>query len=268
MYLISSYAAKNTQFMDISNSVERRISPTNLNEKGYVFYTDNHLISKFKNANYIYKYARGILGGYTSKSGYCLVSTATQQKDGPSLIGVVMNGQRASTKDKIPSFVDMANLFEDAFSQYGIVQVLKSGEMLGETNISLGRTKDFISVSVGENISILITKAADLSKVEKKLSFNPDIKAPIAKGDVLGTVDIIYEGKTYATSTLIANFDVEKSEFLQFINSISVFLRSGYVKVGAVLLVIIIFLYVFMTILANRRRQMLLNSHRKKRKKF
>jgi D-alanyl-D-alanine carboxypeptidase (penicillin-binding protein 5/6) len=268
IWLITAYGAKNSQFIEISNSVERRISPTNLTPSGYSFYTDNHLISRFKSTGYMYKYAKGIIGGYTANAGYCLASTALADNDGPALVGVVMGGYRENRQEKIPSFVDMANLFTYAFENFDIIQVLRSGEMLGETNVALGKAKDYVSVSAGEDISILMPKGADASEVTRELHFEEELSAPITKGDVVGRVDLMYNGAVQATSTLHANFDVEKSQFLQFIQSISIFLHSGYMKVGAIILVILMVLYVIMTILSNRRRQMLLNSRRRRRRKF
>ncbi len=216
---LTADAAKNPRFMEITNSVEHRIDPTD--------------------------------------------------KNGPSLIGVVLGGQKENSQDPIPSFDDMTKLFTYAFDSFAIVQVLKSGEMLGETGVALGKTKDFVSVSAGEDISILMPKGAKAEDVTKELHFDENLSAPIAKGDTVGRVDLVYEGKVRGTSSLYANFDVEKSEFLQFIQSVSAFLKSGYVKVGGIIVALLIVLYVAATILANRRRQMLLNSHRKrKRRKF
>ena len=267
MYKIVAYAIQNAAFMEISNSVERRISPTNLNDKGYTFYTDNHLISKFKSKDYMYSHARGVIGGYTSTAGYCLASTAIASRDGMHLVGVTMGGVREDKNAKIPSFDDMATLFQAAFDEYAITQILRDGELLGEADIALGKTRDFISVSAGENISVLMPKNIDLTKIEKVLHFNENISAPITKGDIMGTLSIIYEGETYATSSLYANFDVEKSQFLHFIQSISSFLTSGVVGIGVILVVILVVVYVIMTIISNRRRQMLLRGKNYKKRK-
>lgn len=266
MATLSQYASENSRFMEIVNTVQYRITPTNKNEDGYKFFTNNHLISKYKNTNYYYKYAQGIIGGYTGDAGYCLTSTANQKKGDINVIVVTMNGNRENKSDPIPSYQDTLSLFDYCFSNYSIKTVLKGTELLGEAPVSLGKTKDFITVSAVNDLSLVMPIDCDVDEIEKNVTFYDDIKAPVVKGDKLGTADIVYNGKTYATVDVYANFDIEQSKFLSFIDNLGGFLKSKFVKIGALIVFLLIAFYVAITVIANKRRQALMRSSRRRRR--
>lgn len=267
MALIARYAMNNQRLMEITNRQQYRIQPTNLSD-GYNFYTDNHLISRFKHRDYFYKYASGLSFGYTDNAGYCLVSTAT--KSNRTLVGVLMNGQRENKDDPIPTFRDMGVLFEEAFANYQIQKVLGAGEILGETPVRAGKASDHVSVSAASDIEILLPIDADLAKIEKKLNINEKLGAPLEKGQVIGTVDVLYDGQIMASTDLLANFAVERSLLLYVIDSIGDFFGSIYLKIAFIIILIFVILYLLLLYFANRRRQILLGNikKRKRRRKF
>ena len=54
-----------------------------------------------------------------------------------------------------------------------------------------------------------VTKGND-SNVDKTISLNENISAPISKGDVIGNVTFSLNGETISNVNLIADSDVEK----------------------------------------------------------
>ena len=64
----------------------------------------------------------------------------------------------------------------------------------------------------GESPEILMESAA-MGEIEESVSINPDIKAPVKKGDVIGRITYSAGGETVAQVDITAAGDVEKISF-------------------------------------------------------
>ena len=76
------------------------------------------------------------------------------------------------------------------------------------------------------------------------------VDAPIAEGDVLGSMSVSYEGVVYGTVPLIALNDVSASRILTMERDVKAFLRQPWIKYavsGIVLLVLIVIILVLRT---------------------
>ena len=65
-------------------------------------------------------------------------------------------------------------------------------------------------------VKAFMDKSLSLSDITPKISLKENLKAPIKKGENLGTVTYEIEGITY-TSNLVANSDVEKVSYFLII---------------------------------------------------
>ncbi len=73
------------------------------------------MISGFKTAAYYYRYARGLVSGYTKESGYVISSTANMGKTGMNLIFVEAGSEKPQNVNTIPSFVDAKKFLKKHF---------------------------------------------------------------------------------------------------------------------------------------------------------
>ena len=64
--------------------------------------------------------------------------------------------------------------------------------------------------------------------------------APIAKGDVLGEITLSYEGRVCATVPLLAQFDVNASQFLIAKLQVEQFFAQRIVKIALVAIVLLV----------------------------
>jgi D-alanyl-D-alanine carboxypeptidase (penicillin-binding protein 5/6) len=255
MYLLTNYATQNKDFNDITSSMFKTISPTNKTGVERKFYTDNHLISKYKNGNYYYKEARGVAVGYTEEAGYCLASTAQLAKNSVRLVGVVMKGVRAGKNDPLPTFVDMKKLFEEGFESFQIMPVVKKEEIIDEVPVILGSGKDFVTVAPRDTIVAAVPAGITEADIERKITLTKEIQAPVAKGQVLGSVTLSHDGKEYGKTDLVAIFDVERSTFLYVLFTIQSFMTGIWPKIILLCLVLFIILSVVLLLRANRKRK-------------
>ena len=123
----------------------------------------------------------GIKTGHTDSGGYGL--TASGIRDDRRLI-LVVNG--------LPSMQSRADegarLLEWGWSQFRLYPLFKAGAAVDEATVWLG-TEDKVPVTVAQDLAMTL-QPADFDKMTVTARFQEPIEAPIAKGQVLGEIDI------------------------------------------------------------------------------
>lgn len=160
------------------------------------------------NTNRLIRFYKGVDGlktGYTSDAKYC--STATAEKDGMRVIAVVFGAPTSKERN-----AQISKMLDYAFSQYETHPLFKRNEVLGTVKIGKGEKKKVEAVT-SEPISILTKKGENIEEVEKKISLHENLKAPIAKGEKVGKIKLVKDGKVILSSPLVANTDVEKANW-------------------------------------------------------
>lgn len=136
-----------------------------------------------------------------------IVLLSSLGKDGINLTAIVM-GEDASIKGK--KFLDAKKLMDYVYKNYENKNIAKANDVYETIKISNAtkETKD-LDVVYKDDIHILESKEIELNTLEKQVDYHNQ-KAPIKKGDVIGTIKYCYDGIEYKTD-LIANSDVEVS---------------------------------------------------------
>ncbi|MBP5686712.1 MAG: hypothetical protein J6W87_02895, partial [Clostridia bacterium] len=83
------------------------------------------------------------------------------------------------------------------------------------------------------------------------------VKAPVKKGQVLGTADIIYANQVIGTVNLVSHEDIDRNFLLTAFYYAKVFLTSKYMQIvyGAVALIILIFIFRIWRLNRNRKNK-------------
>jgi len=79
------------------------------------------------------------------------------------------------------------------------------------------------------------------------------VDAPIKKGQVLGTADIIYAEQVIGSVNLIANENIEKSAMLTAIRAVKNFFTSSYMKVVYIIIAAGILVFILAIIKLNSK---------------
>jgi len=148
----------------------------------------------------------GVKTGYTEAAGYCLVASA--KRDDMRLTSVVMG----STGPKARAQASLA-LLNYGFRFYETHKLYPGGQQVETLRVWMGEIED-LPVGPAEDVYVTIPrrKYDDLSA---RLVKNPDISAPIAKGDVVGYISIDLEGEEVGHVPLVALADVAEGGLLQ-----------------------------------------------------
>ncbi|MFD2445923.1 D-alanyl-D-alanine carboxypeptidase family protein [Bacillus sp. CGMCC 1.16607] len=158
------------------------------------------------NTNKLVRFYPGVDGlktGFTREAKYCL--TATAEKNGMRVIAVVFGAPTSKERN-----AQVTKLLDFAFSQYQTHPLYKRGHTLGKAVISKGEKKTINAVT-SEPISLLTKKGENIDKVKKEITLQKNIKAPVLKGDRVGTIKLVKDGKVLTESPLVSNEDVKQA---------------------------------------------------------
>lgn len=226
--LISKYAMQNETFRTLVKTTSYKLPTTNKYEReDRLFTTTNSLLIVNNNDradNYYYKYATGIKTGFTTPAKNCLIASAN--KGDLELLTVVL-GAGQNDQGLSERYIDTINLFEYGYDTYSLKEVIKADGIVQTTNIrnATKGTKKLDAV-VKNDISVLIKNENKDNALLPEVHIDENLKAPIKKGDVIGTVKYTVEGIDY-TEDLVASQDVKKSRFL--INTIIVLIIFAFI---------------------------------------
>jgi D-alanyl-D-alanine carboxypeptidase (penicillin-binding protein 5/6) len=175
------------------------------------------------NTNKLVRFYPGVDGlktGFTAEAKYCL--TATAQKDGMRVIAVVFGAPTSKERN-----ADVTKMLNYAFSQYQTHPLFKRNQKIAIAKISKGQEKTVAAVT-SEPLSLLTKKGEKTSNVTKKVILKKDLNAPIHKGDTIGTVKLIKDGKVILESPLVASKDVKEASWWSlFKRSFGMFTKAG-----------------------------------------
>lgn len=152
------------------------------------------------NTNRLVRYYDGCNGlktGSTDKAGYCI--SATAKRDGMQLIAVVMGAETRDERNYIAR-----SLLDYGFANYALYS---EEETLVDNVKVYGGDSESMSVYSGK-ICKLINKNHK-NKVEKYYEIPDFISAPISKGEPVGKIKYMIEGKLLCEENLYVNADVQ-----------------------------------------------------------
>lgn len=196
--LMGKYAMQFDDIMRIAVVNQYTLPKTNKYDKeDRIFNATNGLITK--NGNYYYPNATGLKTGYTDKSGYCIVATAT--KGNVDLLEVVLGSD--SIEDR---YEDCTKLFDYGFENYSYKNLVTANSVVDTIEVE-GATRETKSLNVisKDGIDVLLKNNVNAYNLSPTISINSDLKAPIAENAVIGTLSYEIDGETYSTDLLAAN---------------------------------------------------------------
>ena len=162
------------------------------------------------NTNRLVRFYPGVDGlktGYTSEAKYCL--TATAKKGDMRVIAVVFGASTPKERN-----AQVTKMLDYAFSQYTTHPIYQKDAVLTEAKVSKGNVKTVTAVT-SEPISVLTKKGSNPKDFTKNMVINQDLKAPIQKGDTIGTLQIKKDGKVYVESPIVAKEAIDQASWWQ-----------------------------------------------------
>ncbi len=244
---LTSYALKNQTFKKVCETTRYTVGATQFSRARTISTT---IFLQDSTTNYYYTYAKGVKTGYTDEAGRCLVSTASY--NGYNYICILFGCPVDNSKRH--EFVDSKNLYKWAFNNFEYKEAANTKNPVCETKVNLSLQTDYIPVYIQKDFLTVLPKKADESTISVKPHLNSEsIDAPVKKGDVLGTADIIYAEKVIGTVNLVAGDDVSRNFFLYSLFLIKSFFISKYMIALYIVVALVILLFFIAVIKLNRK---------------
>lgn len=148
----------------------------------------------------------GLKTGHTNEAGYCL--TASSNRNGQRLITVVMGTQSMQAR------ADQTRaLFNWGFASYENIRPVQGGATVQSVPVRFGKV-DQVNIGPQQDVVMTVPRGQG-AQVKTEVQLNPEITAPIAKGDVLGKILVTLDGQTQGEQSLVALEPVEEAGFFK-----------------------------------------------------
>ena len=243
-YVLTKFALQNDTFKEVCESTRHTVNASLSGKR--VLSTTNFL--QDNTTNYYYTYAKGVKTGYTDEAGRCLVSTASY--NGYNYMCLVFGCPPNEKKH----FTESSDLFRWAFKNFEFKKVADTSNPIAEIGVDLSLDTDYVSLYVEKGFTTVLPKDADDSTISiVPHPIDQRVDAPIKKGQVLGTADIIYAEQVIGTVNLIANENIEKSAMLTAIRTVKNFFTSSYMKVVYIIIAAGILVFILAIIKLNSK---------------
>ena len=189
--LLFREAMKNAEFRTITGT-KRKVIPWVGNDYSRVLENKNKLLTTYEGAT-------GGKTGYTGKAGRCLVFSA--ERDGMELIGALLN---------CPTWFDTATqLLDYGFENFRAERAFETGQQVAMLRVR-GGMQGSVGVLAGATLEAAVP-VGGLSAAQ--LDLPESAKAPVNKGQLLGTAALVSSAREYARCPLVAASDVEARSF-------------------------------------------------------
>ena len=191
MALIAAYGYSLPEFEDIVSTKEITFPWVK---------DDTHRLRNENQMLWLYEGGNGVKTGYTDAAGRCLVAGA--KRDGIQLVSVVL--------DSNWMWNDSILLLDYGFEHIDRTTVVRAGTQVGTVAVTGGRTR---RIGVQAKETLVLPAIDGAAGYEQQVDLPRDIKAPVKKGDVIGTLRVLYEGREVAKTDLVAMQGAERKSF-------------------------------------------------------
>lgn len=280
MYLITRYAYDHVPgFMEICDTKSYSFPPNTANPDGYTKFNTNDLITPGSDfyLDYVHGVKTGSMNEYYDSSGThegfrCLVTTA--QKNGYTYMLVTMQAPFLSESGSRYNFAaeDHVNLYEWAFDYFTYHTVVDESEICREVDVEQGEDNR-LQLITANSFSTLLPRelaeamaAGDSGPLQRKITtFYDEIVAPVSKGELMGQLEVVYQGETIAAIDLVAARSIERSQVAYIMDRAkSLVVTNWFVPLLILLGVLFVIQLVLLTV---RRRKLVLEARREQRRK-
>lgn len=146
----------------------------------------------------------GLKTGFTQEAKYCLAGTA--KRDQMRIIAVVMGEPDIKTRN-----AEMTQLLDYAFHRYTNHLLFRKGDLIQKLQIHKGEREE-LPIYADQDIAFLLKKGENAKNITHRVTLR-NVEAPIQKGDVLGQLQLIKDGRVITTFPIQSKQHIEKASF-------------------------------------------------------
>lgn len=147
----------------------------------------------------------GLKTGHTSEAGYLLAASA--DRDNMRLIAIVMGAKSMNDRAN-----QMRELLAFGYGHFNNILVAPKNKTITKAQVKFGEESE-VDVVTLHDLKVLTNKGNQINP-STVIRLNDNITAPIKKGQELGQMLAMVNGKEVASTPIVAASDVEKAGFI------------------------------------------------------
>ena len=158
-----------------------------------------------------YEYATGLKTGYTSVAGFCV--SASAKKENIELVAVIMGGT-----DNKSRFQDAVTRLNSGFACCSLYTD-ENRAALPKIPVK-GGVEGQVGLQYADEFSYVSTDGSNLSQVERLSKLPEEVTAPVEKGDRIGRMVYVLNGREIGSTELLAADTVERAAYGDYIGQV------------------------------------------------
>ena len=247
MAKILQYALKNQTFSSMISKEKIEIPSTNKTSGPRIIYNRNNFISKYYSTNYYNSDIKCAKTYYNNPEDCGMVA---QYKN--SVNNLLLLCAKSEYTYTNLSYNDINYLIDYVGKNFKQVTLISQNEFVYEVSIDNGYNSDRVLLVSTLPIKAKMKSDYDPSKISKEIKLIEGIRAPVKKGQFLGTATIYYGKEKCGEAKLVSYSDIERSNITYIKNKIKLFFGSGYFKL---IIAVILFIFIYNVIKINRKKK-------------
>ena len=215
--------------------------------------TSNDMLRESQDPFYTYA-TGGRTGGTLTESS--IVEYGSYK--GYDYMAVVMGAQRKDEKGELThtAYKEAKALLRWGFLNFSHLTLLLKDVPVSSISVINSSKKDGVQLVSAKDLFTVAPNGTDVSKITREITYTKtEYRAPIKKGEVLGSIVLYLDGKEIGRTELVASTDAPHSAFLAAKEKVSAILFSWWTLAFVILLILLIGGYILLMIRYNRRRQ-------------
>ncbi len=252
--VLAKKASQNPTYLKASSAMSYIYTPIGTTDE-IKFFNRNALISTYYALEYRNPNAQGLISGSTDLGGYCVITFF--QRKSTSYICAVMGA--SSDDESIYSYKIANELIDYTLEKFDYLKIAESGRQVGKIPVELAMPQGedeqvAIPCAIKDDVYSLTYRGIKETDIQYRCYFHKDkLTAPVTVGEVVGGVDIIYNGEVIGQAKLITSKGIQESKMLLFLDTLKNFF-SGRMFIFSVLFFILIFgIYYYFDIFKHKR---------------
>ncbi len=245
----------------ISQKQLNTLPPTNKHQKWNVVSNTNKLLGQ------TYSYGNdeknqftitGLKTGSTIRAGANFISSAVN-KDGFELISVILG---VNNKQGRTVFDFTETLLKAGYENFSNQLIIDRNTVIQNIQVADASDDGKLDLVTNATLEAILPNDKNEWNIEKKVTINPNLKAPIKKGDILGSIEYKKSGVSIGKISIVSSRTVDqsfKAKAKDFINKI---IRSSTFKYIFIAVIVVVCFLILRRILRkisrarNRRKRL------------
>lgn len=200
----------------------------------------------------------GLKTGSTSRAGANFISSAVN-KDGLELISVVLG---VNNKPNRSVFDFTKTLLKAGYENYSRQMIIDRSTKIQEITVKDAADGDKVDLITNGVIEALLPNDKTQWQLDKKINIRQDVKAPVKKGTVLGSIEYTRAGVSLGKVDIVSSRTVEqtlKSKSKDYVKGVTSTSLFKYIVIGVILVICFFILRFILRKISRKRKYKLRN---------